>query len=81
MNVMLNTKHRGPDKETLFESRGGSADNLLHYQFEGGRYGMAVKMRKDWRLKSKNLREMSLGSLCHLVQLSIAAGIMQYENK
>lgn len=61
--------------------RSDENDGLLHYQFQGGRYGMAIKMRKDWRLQyTPRLRQLSTARLCHLIQLSIAYGIMQYEN-
>lgn len=53
--------------------RGG----LLPYQFKGGRYGLAVELKSTTH--HPQLQNLSLGELCHLVQLAITGRLLAYE--
>ncbi|CEL95613.1 unnamed protein product [Vitrella brassicaformis CCMP3155] len=50
--------------------------NLGRYQFKGGRYGMAMEL---YRQQLSFLQHLTLGQVCHLVQLAISRGILAYE--
>ncbi|CEL98155.1 unnamed protein product [Vitrella brassicaformis CCMP3155] len=55
----------------------GEATGELAYQFKGGRYGMAMELKKrslHWT------NEWTLGEMCHIVQLAITKGLLAYEN-
>ncbi|CEL97678.1 unnamed protein product [Vitrella brassicaformis CCMP3155] len=57
--------------------RGGEATGEFAYQFKGGRYGMAMELKKrslHWT------NEWTLGEMCHIVQLAITKGLLAYEN-
>uniref|UniRef100_A0A7S1KEK2 HTH OST-type domain-containing protein n=1 Tax=Vitrella brassicaformis TaxID=1169539 RepID=A0A7S1KEK2_9ALVE len=47
------------------------------YEFRGGRYGMAKKLKADGPVC---LRYYTLGQLSHIVQLAISQGLVAYEN-
>lgn len=47
------------------------------YAFHGGRFGMAVELR---RRDLPFLRGRCLGELCHLVQLAVSRGLFAYES-
>jgi len=50
---------------------------LRPYQFKGGRYGMAKELKQHG---PACLNDLSLGRVCHIVQLAIAKGLLAYEN-
>ncbi|XP_053991593.1 uncharacterized protein LOC128883356 [Hylaeus volcanicus] len=50
---------------------------LLPYQFKGGRYGMAVELKSS--ANTSELQNLSLGELCHVVQLAINGRLLAYE--
>lgn len=50
---------------------------LLPYQFKGGRYGMAVELKSS--ANNSELQNLSLGELCHVVQLAINGRLLAYE--
>lgn len=52
-------------------------ESLMPYQFKGGRYGLALELQKG---DLPALRQMSLGELCHLVQLAITGRLLAYEH-
>ncbi|CEM37588.1 unnamed protein product [Vitrella brassicaformis CCMP3155] len=51
--------------------------NLGYHQFKGGRYGMAAEFKQT---ATGVLKELSLGQLCHMIQLAISYGFLAYEN-
>lgn len=64
-----------PPESQNVDARGG----LMPYQFKGGRYGLAVELQKADGFP--HLQSLSLGELCHLVQLAISARILAYERR
>jgi hypothetical protein len=52
---------------------------LLPYQFKGGRYGMAVELKSS--ANNSELQNLSLGELCHVVQLAINGRLLAYEKR
>eukprot|EP00745_Piridium_sociabile_P010901 TRINITY_DN178411_c0_g1_i1.p1 TRINITY_DN178411_c0_g1~~TRINITY_DN178411_c0_g1_i1.p1 ORF type:complete len:492 (+),score=31.61 TRINITY_DN178411_c0_g1_i1:217-1692(+) len=51
--------------------------DLQYFQFKGGRYGMAAELHRS---APDELKDISLGRYCHLVQLAISYGFLSYEN-
>ncbi|EEA07725.1 uncharacterized protein CMU_006480 [Cryptosporidium muris RN66] len=83
-----NSSHIESDKYQLNNNSGFSYDYLnyknnqvtpilMRYQFKGGRYGVAIEIHKA---NIPELKDLSVGQICHLVQLAISKGILQYEN-
>ncbi|KAL7067510.1 hypothetical protein ACR3K2_20760 [Cryptosporidium serpentis] len=83
-----NSSHIGSDKYQLNNNSGFSCKYshyknsqvtpiLMRYQFKGGRYGVAIEIHKA---NIPELKGLSVGQICHLVQLAISKGVLQYEN-
>lgn len=69
----LRYQPRECDALSKSDARGG----LMPYQFKGGRYGLAVELQNAKAFP--RLQRLSLGELCHIVQLAISARVLAYE--